>query len=152
MKKLVVLLLVITMSLAVFACTKIEETRVEPIDPNGSGNAAAVQEDTKFVDKLSFVKDGEIYFDLHVTDSIKGFKVTVDGKEYPMGYSLYEDDYELEANTAVRRAAFRAFYDTLKKYENTTATAYNACVTQEKVLSELRGYKDVLTVCCFRRR
>ena len=46
MKKLVVLLLVIAMSLAVFACTKIEETRVEPIDPNGSGNAAAVQEDT----------------------------------------------------------------------------------------------------------
>ena len=81
MKKLVVLLLVIAMSLAVFACTKIEETRVEPIDPNGSENAAAVQEDTKFVDKLSFVKDGEIYFDLHVTDSIKGFKVTVDGKE-----------------------------------------------------------------------
>ena len=34
---------------------------------------------------------------------------TVDGKEYPLGYSLFEDDYELEADTAVRRAAFRAF-------------------------------------------
>ena len=75
--------------------------------------------------------------------------ITVDGKEYPMGYSLYEDDYELEANTAVRRAAFRAFYGTLKKYENTTATAYNACVTQEKVLSELRGYKDVFESLLF---
>ena len=81
MKKLVVFLLVIVMSLSVFACTKIEEKREEPIDPNGSGNAVVIQEDTEFVDKLSFVKDGEIYFDLHVQDSIKGFKVTVDGKE-----------------------------------------------------------------------
>ena len=75
--------------------------------------------------------------------------ITVDGKEYPMGYSLFEDDYELEANTAVRRAAFRRFYDTLKKYENTTATAYNACVTQEKVTSELRGHKDVFDYLLF---
>ena len=45
---------------------------------------------------------------------------TVDGKEYPLGYSLYEDNYELEADTAVRRAAFRQFYDTLKKYQNTS--------------------------------
>ena len=40
---------------------------------------------------------------------------TVDGKEYPLGYSLYEDNYELEADTAVRRAAFREFYGTLKR-------------------------------------
>ncbi|MBR4797969.1 MAG: oligoendopeptidase F [Oscillospiraceae bacterium] len=68
---------------------------------------------------------------------------TVNGKEYPLGYSLFEDDYELEADTDVRRAAFRAFYGTLKKYENTTAAAYNACVTYDKTMSELRGYKDV---------
>ena len=40
---------------------------------------------------------------------------TVDGREYPLGYSLFEDDYELEADAKVRRAAFRAFYSTLKK-------------------------------------
>ena len=74
---------------------------------------------------------------------------TVDGKEYPLGYSLYEDDYELEANTGVRRAAFRAFYDTLKKYENTTAAAYNACVSQEKTMSELRGYRNVFDSLLF---
>ena len=68
---------------------------------------------------------------------------TVNGKEYPLGYSLFEDDYELEADTDVRRAAFRAFYGTLRKYENTTAAAYNACVTYDKTMSELRGYKDV---------
>ncbi len=68
---------------------------------------------------------------------------TVDGKEYPLGYSLFEDDYELEADTKVRRAAFRAFYDTLEKYKNTTAAAYNANVTYDKTMSDLRGYSDV---------
>ena len=74
---------------------------------------------------------------------------TVDGKEYPLGYSLYEDDYELEANTGVRRAAFRAFYDTLKKYRNTTAAAYNACVTTEKTMSELRKFDNVFDSLLF---
>ena len=77
---------------------------------------------------------------------------TVDGKEYPLGYSLYEDNYELEADTAVRRAAFRAFYDTLQKYKNTTAAAYNACVTQEKTMSELRGFKDVFDSLLFHQK
>ena len=77
---------------------------------------------------------------------------TVEGKEYPLGYSLYEDDYELEANTAVRRAAFRAFYDTLKKYQNTTAAAYNACVSQEKTLSELRKFDNVFDSLLFEQK
>lgn len=77
---------------------------------------------------------------------------TVDGKEYPLGYSLFEDDYELEADTKVRRAAFRAFYDTLEKYKNTTATAYNSCVTQEKTMSELRRFNDVFDSLLFRQK
>jgi oligoendopeptidase F len=96
----------------------------------------------------SFEVPYEVYNTLKLAD-IAFDPITVDGKQYPMGYSLYEDDYELEANTAVRRAAFRRFYDTLKKYENTTATAYNACVTQEKVTSELRGHKDVFDYLLF---
>ena len=74
---------------------------------------------------------------------------TVEGKEYPLGYSLYEDNYELEADTPVRRAAFRAFYDTLAGYKNTTAAAYNACVTQEKTMSEIRGFRDVFDYLLF---
>lgn len=73
----------------------------------------------------------------------------VDGREYVLSYSLYEDNYEYEPDTAVRRAAFRAFYDTLKRYKNTTATAYNACVTQEKALSELRGFDSVFDSLLF---
>ena len=77
---------------------------------------------------------------------------TVDGREYPLGYSLYEDDYELEANTPVRRAAFRAFYDTLKKYQNTTAAAYNACVSKEKTMSELRRFDNVFDSLLFEQK
>lgn len=68
---------------------------------------------------------------------------TVDGKAYPLGYSLYEDDYEYETDTKVRRAAFEAFSKKLKEYENVTATAYNACVRQEKTEADLRGYDSV---------
>ena len=74
---------------------------------------------------------------------------TAGGKEYPLGYSLYEDNYELEADPEIRRAAFRAFYDTLKKYRNTTAAAYNACVTQEKTMAGLRGFGDVFESLLF---
>ena len=99
----------------------------------------------------SFEVPYDVYNTLKLAD-IAFDPITVDGKEYPMGYSLYEDDYELEADPAVRRAAFRRFYDTLKKYENTTATAYNACVTEEKVMSELRGYKDVFDYLLFEQK
>ncbi|MCF0135825.1 MAG: oligoendopeptidase F [Lachnospiraceae bacterium] len=68
---------------------------------------------------------------------------TVNGKEYPLGYSLFEDDYEYEVDTDVRRAAFKHFYDKLRQYENTTASAYNAYVTQDKIMAELRGYDTV---------
>ncbi len=74
---------------------------------------------------------------------------TADGKEYSLGYSLYEDDYELEADTGVRRAAFRAFHDTLQKYRNTTAAAYNGCVTLEKTMSGLRGFGNVFDSLLF---
>ena len=77
---------------------------------------------------------------------------TVGGKEYPLGYSLFEDDYEYESDTAVRRSAFRAFSDTLKKYRNTTAAAYNARVTQEKTMAELRGFDNVFDSLLFEQK
>ena len=74
---------------------------------------------------------------------------TVDGKEYPLGYSLFEDDYEYERDTAVRRAAFDAFSAKLRQYENVTASAYNALVRQEKSMADLRGYPSVFDYLLF---
>ena len=99
----------------------------------------------------SFGVPYDIYNTMKLAD-ISFDPVTVDGKEYPMGYSLFEDDYEYAADTALRRAAFRRFYDTLGKYENTTAAAYNACVSQEKVMAELRGFKDVFESLLFEQK
>ncbi len=65
------------------------------------------------------------------------------GKSWPLGYSLFEDNYEYEPDTAVRRGAFDAFSKKLKEYENGTAAAYNAYVQHVKIMSDLRGYKDM---------
>ncbi len=67
----------------------------------------------------------------------------VDGVKYPLGYSLFEDDYEYDSRTPVRRAAFKAFSDKIRQYRNVTATAYNQCVRKEKTISDLRGFADV---------
>lgn len=74
---------------------------------------------------------------------------TVDGEEYPLGYSLFEDDYEYDTRTDVRRAAFAAFSKKIREYENVTATAYNAQVQKEKVLSDLRGFDSVFDSLLF---
>ncbi len=73
----------------------------------------------------------------------------VDGKEYPLGYTLFEDDYEYEPDTRMRRAAFDAFSKKIREYENVTATAYNANVQTEKVLSTLRGFDSVYDYLLF---
>ncbi|MBR3035718.1 MAG: oligoendopeptidase F [Lachnospiraceae bacterium] len=67
----------------------------------------------------------------------------VNGKRYPLGYSLFEDDYEYERDTEVRRAAAKAFAAKLRQYENTTAACYNAEVQREKITAEIRGFKDI---------
>lgn len=76
----------------------------------------------------------------------------VDGKEYPLGYTLFEDDYEYEPDTRVRRAAFDAFSKKIREYENVTATAYNANVQTEKVLSTLRGFDSVYDYLLFAQK
>lgn len=76
----------------------------------------------------------------------------VDGKEYPLGYTLFEDDYEYEPDTRVRRAAFDAFSKKIREYENVTAAAYNANVQTEKVLSTLRGFDSVFDYLLFEQK
>ena len=73
----------------------------------------------------------------------------VDGKKYPLGYSLFEDEYEYEKDTEVRRAAFRHFSDKIKHYENVTAAAYNAYVCRDKRLADLRGFDNVFDYLLF---
>lgn len=74
---------------------------------------------------------------------------TADGKEYQLGYTLFEDNYEYEENTAVRRSAFAAFSVKIRQYENVTAAAYNTQVQTEKTLATLRGFDSVFDSLLF---
>ncbi len=90
----------------------------------------------------------DIYKQAKLSD-MKFDDFSVNGKSYPLGYALFEDEYEYETDTDVRRAAFRSFSDKIKQYENVTATAYNAYVRRDKTLADLRGYKDVFDYILF---
>ena len=71
------------------------------------------------------------------------------GGEHPLGYSLYEDKYEYDPRTEVRREAYKAFYGKLREYENVTAAAYQANVQAEKIMADQRGYKSVFDSLLF---
>lgn len=68
----------------------------------------------------------------------------VNGKKYAMDYTTFEGVYEDHADTDIRRASFHHFSDTLRKYANTTAAAYNAHVQGEKLEADMRGYESVI--------
>ncbi len=77
---------------------------------------------------------------------------TAEGKEYPLGYTLFEDDYEYEVNTSVRRSAFTAFSEKIREYENVTAAAYNTQVQTEKTMASLRGFGSVFDSLLFHQK
>lgn len=76
-------------------------------------------------------------------------KFTAGGKEHPLGYSLFEDDYEYENDDEIRRNAFAAFSNKIAEYQNSTATCYNANVQAEKTMADLRGFKSVFDSLLF---
>ena len=89
-----------------------------------------------------------IYANMKMADiSFEDF--TVDGKNYPLGYSLFEDHYEYEPDTKIRRAAFEAFSKEISKYQNSTATVYNAKVRYDKISSELRKHASLFDYLLF---
>ncbi len=73
----------------------------------------------------------------------------VDGKEYPLSFVLFENEWEYEKDTKIRRAAFDAFSNKLREYQHTVAAAYQAQVRKEKTLSTLRGFDSVIDSLLF---
>jgi len=67
----------------------------------------------------------------------------IGNKEMPLSFTGFEGELEYEVDTAKRRVAFEAFYKGLKQYENTLATNYESQMTQQKIMANMRGYKDV---------
>ena len=73
----------------------------------------------------------------------------VDGKNYPLSYVSFEGDWESEADTAKRRAAFDAFSAKLRDYQHTTAKTYDMHLQIEKTISDLRGYDTIFDYLLF---
>ncbi|WP_088006810.1 oligoendopeptidase F [Indiicoccus explosivorum] len=74
---------------------------------------------------------------------------TVDGKDYPLSYISFEGDWEGEADTSIRRAAFDAFSSKLRDYRYTTAKTYDAHLQAEKITSDLRGFDTIFDYLLF---
>jgi oligoendopeptidase F len=77
---------------------------------------------------------------------------TVDGKTYPLGYAMFENEYEYEVNTKVRREAFNTFSKKLREYQYTTAAAYQTQVQKEKTMATLRGFDSVIDSLLFSQK
>ncbi len=69
---------------------------------------------------------------------------TVDGREYPLSFVLYENVYQADPDPAVRRTAFETFSAVLEKYQNTVASGYNGEIQKQKTLARLRGFDSVI--------
>ena len=74
---------------------------------------------------------------------------TVDNKEYPLSFVLFEGKWEYENDTKIRRAAAEAFANKLREYQHTIATAYQIQVQKEKTLANLRGFDSVIDSLLF---
>ncbi|QVK17515.1 oligoendopeptidase F [Mycoplasmatota bacterium] len=79
-------------------------------------------------------------------------KFQVDGKDYPLSFVLFENDWEYEENTQIRRAAFDAFSKKLREYQNTFAAVYQAHIQQEKIITSLRGFDSVFEGLLFSQK
>lgn len=66
-----------------------------------------------------------------------------DGNELPVSFALFEDVYEFSPNVNIRRNAYKAFTDSLKKYNNTFAAAYGTEVKKQVTLANVRNYESV---------
>ncbi|WP_342515142.1 oligoendopeptidase F [Sporosarcina sp. FSL K6-1522] len=72
-----------------------------------------------------------------------------DGQSYPLSYVSFEGDWESEADTTKRRAAFKAFSATLKDYQHTTAKTYDMHLQIEKTTADVRGYDTIFDYLLF---
>lgn len=71
------------------------------------------------------------------------------GEKHPLSFVLYENDWEFDADTKVRHAAFQAFSNKLRDYQHTTAKIYNTHIQQEKTMADLRGFDSVIDYLLF---
>ncbi len=73
----------------------------------------------------------------------------VDGEDYPLSFVLFENEYQLESDTEVRRKAFAEFSRSLADYQHTMATTYSTQVQKEKIMTGLRNHDNIFSYLLF---
>ncbi|WP_130806297.1 oligoendopeptidase F [Senegalia massiliensis] len=73
----------------------------------------------------------------------------VNGVEYPLSFVLYENSYQGNKDTDLRRKAFDLFSNKIGEYKNTIATAYQTQIQKEKIMSSMRGFNSVFEYLLF---
>ena len=68
----------------------------------------------------------------------------VNGKKYANSFTLFENEWEYEPNTDIRRKAYESFYETLSNYQNGFASNYYAHIQKEKTIANLKGFDSVI--------
>ncbi len=76
-------------------------------------------------------------------------KFEVNGEEYPLSFVLFENEYQHEADTEVRREAFKQFSKNLEDYKNTMASTYSTQIQKEKIMADMRGYDNIFEYLLF---
>lgn len=78
------------------------------------------------------------YGDIKVDD------IKIDGKNIPLNHNTFEEYYETDKNTEIRREAFKNYHKALGNYESGNGAIYNTHINNEKILANLRGYDSVI--------
>ena len=73
----------------------------------------------------------------------------VGDKSYPNSFTLFESELEYELDHDIRREAFKSFYNTLTKYQNTFAEVYKTFLLKQKAESDLRGFDSIFDYLLF---
>lgn len=68
----------------------------------------------------------------------------INDQTYPNSFTLFENEYEYENDTNVRRKAYVTFYSKLAEYQHGFASNYHAQVQKEKTYADLKGYASVI--------
>ncbi|MGT2716154.1 oligoendopeptidase F [Streptococcus respiraculi] len=74
---------------------------------------------------------------------------TANGQSYGNSYVLFENDYEINHDTEIRRQSAAGFYSTLRKYKNTTAADYLSHIKNEQIEAKLRGFDSTIDYLLF---
>ncbi|MCK9166737.1 MAG: oligoendopeptidase F, partial [Acholeplasmataceae bacterium] len=76
----------------------------------------------------------------------------VKGNSYAQSFTLFENEWQYDTRTDLRRKAFENFYETLSLYENGLANNYKTHVLKDKAYANLKRFPNVTDYLLFNQK